>query len=180
MTRSTIEHWVQTCPNCGYCAPDIAEAFENVKSILKSDDYTKQRQDAEFPELANAFLCYSIILESKDEFAKAGWANIHAAWVCDDNELKSSADKCRNRAIALIQNADKNQQSFAEQKGLDRVILVDLLRRTGQFDEALEICNKPPQDGVEKIILDILKFQKTLINKSDTSCHTIDEVVQGN
>jgi hypothetical protein len=176
MARSTIEYWVQICPNCGFCAPDISESIDNSSKIIKSNEYIQQLKDPGLPELAKAFLCYSMILESTDEFAKAGWAIIHAAWVCDDNKQKSGADKCRYRAISLIQKADKNQQSFAKQKGLDNAILVDLLRRTGQFDSAMKICNETFRNGLDQIIIDILEFQKKLINKSDTGCHTIDEI----
>lgn len=178
MERSTINMWVQTCPSCGYCAPDISERIEKSSEVVHSDSYQQQLNNQEFPELANAFLCFSLIQESTDEYASAGWACIHAAWSCDDTGSDAGAQKCRKKAVSLLQKAKENGQKFAEEAGVEEAIMVDLLRRLSQFELALRICDDGLKKKPERIILDILQFQKVLIGKSDVACHIIAEAIR--
>lgn len=41
MERSTMCYWVQTCPQCGYCASDIAEKLQRSSGLL--NDYPSSR-----------------------------------------------------------------------------------------------------------------------------------------
>lgn len=86
------------------------------------------------------------------------------------------ARKCRKKAVALLLKAREIGQEFAEEIGAEEAILVDLLRRLGQFELALKIANEGLKKKPEKIIADILRFQKILISKSDVSCHTTAEL----
>jgi len=180
MERSTIDMWVQTCPSCGYCAPDISKRLKKSLEVVRSDSYQQQLNNPEFPKLANAFLCFSLIQESAGEYAKAGWACIHAAWACDDAGSDAGAQKCRQKAVILLQKAKENGQRFAEQLGGEEALMVDLLRRSKQFELALKTCEDGLQKNPEKIISDILQFQKTLISRSDVACHTIAEATGEN
>ncbi len=175
MVRSTISEWIQRCPECGYCAPDISERLEKASEIVHSDLYRQQLNNPEFPELANAFLCFSLIQESAGKYADAGWACIHAAWACDDAGSDASAQKCRKKAVTLLQKAKENGQKFAEQTGVEEAIMVDLLRRSGQFELALRICEDGLKKKPDKLISDILQFQKILIGKADVARHTVAE-----
>jgi len=176
MARSTIDMWVQKCPSCGYCAPDISERIKKSSEVVHSDSYQQQLNSQEFPKLANSFLCFSLIQESAGEYAKAGLASIHAAWVCDDADSDAGSQKCRKKAVTLLEKAKENGQRFAEQAGLEEAIMVDLLRRSGQFELALNTCEYGLKKNPERIISDILRFQKVLISKSEVACHTIGEV----
>lgn len=178
MRRSTMNMWVQTCPSCGYCAVEISEKIDKSSEVVHSDVYQKQLKNTEFPELANAFLCFSIIQESSGEYAGAVWTSIHAAWVCDDAENNTGAQYCRMRAVGLQQKAKEKQQMILELPGAKEAIMVDLLRRSGKFELALKTCD----DGLKKKPVEMLsgffKFQKTLINKSDTACYTIAKALR--
>lgn len=178
MKRSTINMWIQTCPFCGYCSPDISELIKKASEIIHSDSYQQQLNNPEFPKLANAFLCFSLINESVGNYAGAGWSCIHAAWTCDDARSDAGAQKCRKRAVTLLQKAKENGQRFAKQDGAEEAIMVDLLRRSGQFELAMSMCKKFTKDRkLNKLIKNILQFQKSLISKSDITCHTIAEAI---
>jgi hypothetical protein len=155
--------WVQTCPSCGYCAPDISEGIEKLSEAISSNSCKRQLDDSEFPKLANAFLCFSLIRESAGDYVRAGWASIHSAWACDDAGHDIDAQKCWKRAVTLLQKAKQNGQIFAEQAGAEEAIIVDLLRRSGQFELALKVCDDGLKKKPAKIISDILQFQKILI-----------------
>ncbi len=100
MRRSTMRGWVQRCHQCAYCAPDLSEGPAIASEVITSPAYCQQRENEAYPELANSFLCWSLIGKAADLDAEAGWAAVNAAWVCDDAEAPSAADQCRLRASA--------------------------------------------------------------------------------
>lgn len=89
MQRSTIFAWVQRCPKCGFCASNISKASDQAISVIRSEAYHEQLSDPSMPELANSFLCKSIIDETAGDYGSAAWSLIHAAWVCDDEAIWS-------------------------------------------------------------------------------------------
>ena len=100
--RWTLDTQIQNCPSCGYCAPDISEKIDGASVVVKSSSYKKQLREPELPELADAFLCFSMIMEKVGNYAKAGLACVHAAWVCDDENNDAGARRCRVKAVALL------------------------------------------------------------------------------
>lgn len=186
---ASIDMWIQRCPSCGYCAPDIFKGSQQASNIIKSEHYQKQLGNPNFPELANSFLCWSLIQESTLEFAEAAWSCIHAAWACDDASLvfddagrlqdnahiAMSAQNCRTKALASLQRARERGQRFAEQEGGEEILMVDLARRSGQFDLALHLCEEGLAKNPENIIKDILQFERVLISRHDTRAHTVKE-----
>lgn len=185
---ASIDMWIQRCPSCGYCAPDISKGVLQTSTIVYGNSYQEQLKNSDFPELANSFLCWSLIQESTLEFAKAAWACIHAAWACDDaswsfgeagfshNADKAvSAQNCRKRALTLLRQAQGRGQRFAEQEGGEEALMVDLARRSGQFDLALRICEEGLAKNADSVIKDVLQFQQTLISYQDTRDHVVKE-----
>lgn len=176
MMRSTISIWVQACPSCGYCWKDISECSEKTPEMVRSPAYRRQLENHQLPELANAFVCSSLIDEMHGQYARAGWDYIHAAWACDDSGSVISAKECRIKAVALLEKAKEKHQSFAAAAGGSEALITDLLRRSELFVKALEICKKGLSSSkTDDVILEILRFQKTLILKKDTACHTVSE-----
>lgn len=80
MERSTLFVWIQRCPQCGYCAPDLSEAPNQADQLVNGPAYKRQLSDSRFPKLANTFLCSALIQESSCQYAAAAWAHVHAAW----------------------------------------------------------------------------------------------------
>ena len=177
MERSTIDHWIQTCPECGYCAPDISKGNRKFNEIVNCDSYKKDLHDRAHPALANAFLCHSMIQESVGKIKEAAWGCIHAAWVCDDDESEDGAQNCRMKTVTLLQKAKENDPDMlSNPKGSFYALMVDLLRRSGQFGLAMSECEQGLNDQPVEIIQNILKFQKTLIQGEDKGCYTMGDV----
>jgi hypothetical protein len=177
MMRSTIKSWIQTCPSCGYCAPLISKRNKRASEFVNSNYYQEQLFNPDFSELANAFLCCSLIQENAGKYSDAGMSSIYAAWACDDDGSTAGANTCRERAIDLLQKARENNQKFAEQSGGEDTLLVDLLRRSGQFDKALNTCNEGLIKEPIELIADILRLERTLIKQKDNTCHSVSEVI---
>ena len=176
MLRSTISMWIMVCPSCGYCSMDISKCSDKSPELVRSPAYRRQLKNPQFPDTTNAFLCSSLINDLAGQYARAGWESIHAAWVCDDSASILSARECRKKAVVLLQKAKEKCQSFAAAAGGTEALLADLLRRSELFVKALKICNEGLSNNkTEAIFLEILRFQKALILKKDTACHTVAE-----
>ena len=178
--RSSIYIWVQRCSTCGYCAPDISEGTEGVKGIVESEEYRQRLKNRKFPEALNHFLCWSMIQEALGDFADAGWAALYAAWVCDDDgNIRSHAANCRQQAYGLFEQAQMKGQNFADSAQQENLIMLDLLRRCGHFDDARRLCGEllEKKDLAAKA-KQILTYEEDLIEEKDGAKHTIGEAVE--
>jgi hypothetical protein len=79
-----MEYWVQRCTACGYCAPSLSTEIPGAVDTVRSASYQNQLHSAEYPKLANEFLCLALLYEQDGQLANAGRSAVHAAWVCDD------------------------------------------------------------------------------------------------
>ena len=108
-------------------------------------------------------------------FADAAWAAVFAAWICDDNGYTESALKCRGLAIDLFYEARKHNQKFADSKEQEQVYLIDLYRRRAEFETALKICDEELNGEHTDHILDLLYYERELIDTRDSSAHNNTE-----
>ena len=177
MQRSTIYQWIQRCPSCGYCSPDLSKCEANVAEIVATDEYQNIITNTQIPEMAASFLALSYVEQTQGQFSESSWRAIHAAWICDDEYDLEASISCREKAISLINQANSHSQNIAKQAGVSEVITIDLLRRAGKFQHALELIGKAKVSDIEEIILQVLEYQKSLIENSDTSVHTISEAL---
>ncbi|MBS3921175.1 MAG: DUF2225 domain-containing protein [Deltaproteobacteria bacterium] len=170
MARSTINAWIQMCPSCGFCAPDISEEVAKAAKVVQGNVYREQLENPDYPKLANSFLCWSLIQEISEQFSDAGWASVHAAWACDDRGSIKSGQLCRMRAAHLFLRAREKGQKFAKGVGTEEaLILTDILRRADRFEEALTICEEALTKGADENVKKLLEHEKTLIEEQDTS-----------
>ena len=137
--RATIAYWVQRCPNCGYCATDISLDYPLADQVLHSAAYEKILRRRVMPEKARQFLAWALIQELNEESGGAGWATVHAAWVCDDADKAPAALECRKLALERFasQRARQGHITGFEDPGVEELVLADLCRRTSQFEAAL-------------------------------------------
>jgi len=175
MARSTIFALVQRCPECGFCASDLAAPRPGAADVVSTKEYKRQLHDPKYPGLANSFLCQALIDSACGEFSAATWALIHAAWVCDDSGRPDQAVVSRQRAAGMLAVAEEHGQQIAKPEGASTVILADLLRRSGRLDDARRTIAARGDMSIEDSIVRILDFQTALIDKKDMLCHTIAE-----
>lgn len=173
LTRSTMPSWVQTCPNCTYCAPDIAKAEAGIQAFLNQSTYQSQRTNPDFPDLANQFLCASMILAHSGKNLHAAWQSIFAAWCCDDAGQEQNALFCRNQALDLISRATRKEW-LDRRVQLDSVTRVDLLRRARRFPEALNELHRFQEIDPDVFRQRVLMFEKTLIQNQDSASYSTD------
>jgi len=72
MRRSTVPWWVSRCPECGYCAWNIAKAPATAGETVRSEIYQAQLKDPRMPDLARSFLCAALVAEAEKGLASGG------------------------------------------------------------------------------------------------------------
>jgi len=180
MLRSTLPYWVQRCPHCGYCSGDLAQNagdLTQVKTLVESSAYQAQLHDSSLSDPAPTFLCSALIQAQATSYALAGWGCIHAAWVCDDAENSAGAKRCRKQAAEFLQQARQRGQIIIQQRNAGEVVLVDVLRRSEQFELALSLCEEAQRHTSDSTLEAVLRFQSMLITSKDTGCYTVAQAL---
>jgi hypothetical protein len=178
MARSTINTWVRRCKSCGYCAADLVKASRQASELVALTSYQEQLHNAEFPTLANEFLCRSMIFLEENLAILAFWDVMHAAWACDDAEMEAAADSCRAKAIDLLLENEKRVVNMmgADNGDSNAALYVDLLRRMGRFVEVNIVIKERAGDVRQEVVKDILAFQQELVNMKDRGVHHLGEL----
>lgn len=179
MERSTICHWIQRCPSCGYCAPDISECSPDASIIIKLPDYQNIVNNKSIPDVAASFMALSYEKQHMQIFLESAWSAIHAAWICDDENNDVAARECRLVAISMIAKGKAQSQNIEYQPGVLEAITIDLMRRAGMFREAMNLAEETLTKDMEEIITQVVKFEVELINLKDIDTHTISEALSG-
>jgi hypothetical protein len=166
--RSTLSHWLQSCPACGYAAPELAYAPEGVAALVKSAQY----QNCEGPFLKHAFL-----LDQLGHHADAGWMALQGAWFFDDADDGALALGCRTVALQFWKKGKAAGQSFAETIPEEFALVTDILRRSAMFEDALGTClDALEEEELPPVIEDMLRMQKAFIEKKDFGRHSMSEL----
>ena len=169
---------VTCCPQCHFCYQDITQFPPGFKNVMESSDYLQYVNHSSLPDKAKEFLCKSLFLEHENKFVEAAWASLHAAWNCDNRYCSAESITCRNRAIGLFLFCNYNKEQVFKDENEMTVFLIDLYRRSKNFNQALKLCN----DILALPILkpqtkSIAKFHLHLINNKDTKCYTVQDAL---
>eukprot|EP01113_Clastostelium_recurvatum_P015673 TRINITY_DN1878_c0_g1_i1.p1 TRINITY_DN1878_c0_g1~~TRINITY_DN1878_c0_g1_i1.p1 ORF type:complete len:246 (-),score=42.83 TRINITY_DN1878_c0_g1_i1:455-1123(-) len=181
MQRDTMHTWVTSCQVCGYVSPDLTTlpegiAKETVADFLRSDAFAPLSQEGQ----ASVFARYAVILDKLEhDNVQAGWNSMRSAWCHDDRGDDNLACISRMQAVQFFNAAQAEGKKCMDDVGGDALLCTDLLRRAGQFEQALVECDKGlALDGVVPIIKSILEYEKGLIGARDTKCHKVEEAVK--
>lgn len=173
MQRSTMDLWVEECPDCGYVASDISDKPGRVtKEWLQSQAYVTCDGIRFRSELASEFYKQFKICLLNRKTERAFCAIHQAAWACDDSKDVKNAIVCRDLAIPLIEKLiakkHKNTENFL-------LVKADLLRRAGHFERvAAEYSDTTfDNDIMDKVRL----FQLEKAAEQDTACYTVQDAL---
>ncbi|WP_144185371.1 hypothetical protein [Elioraea rosea] len=166
MARSTMPHWLQQCPNCGYVSPRIDEADEAASAIVAGGPYRALLAEAGYPPLARRFLCRAMLLEETGDLHGAAEATLHAAWVADDSRKPDLARAWRLDAVALFRQGPRPDLE-------QRVRIVDILRRAGDFGGAAAQAGELERAGLPDPVDRVVAFERRLIAAGDVRAYTV-------
>ena len=182
--RSSQQNWVwlkaaiQCCPHCGYCADQVSDKNQQASMVIVRDDYRFQLQDEALPPLANHFNCAALIQEAGSCYGNATQCLLRATWVCDDADLLSEATAMRIKASDMIKTAVSHNAYAPFLHDVIVTVRIDLLRRSGRFDEARMSVAETRPHILDDLAGPIMDFESFLIDKGDTACHVADEAFQ--
>lgn len=169
MLRSMQYLLLQKCPNCGYVSEDVAKNDEKIqKEDLEKENYQEILNDKSINFAMKKFILRGELLKNKNN-VKAGMAYLRAAWLADDAKQYQMSQKMRSKAIQYLELSleEENNENI-------RLIIVDMYRRIGMFDEAKEYAAFILENfGLEKYKINILNYQIELCEKEDILDHTI-------
>ena len=137
------------------------------------------------PKQAIAHLRCGVMQHAGGHPAEAGHSALCAAWLCDDNaptltdgQLGDGAAQCRRAALGLFHQAREADQPFALDRIHEELLLIDLLRRTGDFVLAAERISALPMDiGEEERAIAIR--QQGWLALRDRAAHHAEEIPPG-
>ncbi len=169
MLRRMMHLTLQKCPNCGYVNNDVSIRIKDFdESILKSEEYLEILNDEKINFAIKKFKLYGFIMKDIDN-QKAGMAYLRAAWMADDAKCEKEARMLRSKAIKYLEASLKTNENENV-----KLILVDLYRRVGLFEEAHEYAMFLLNNlGLEKYKRNILFYQLKLCEDEDILDHTM-------
>ncbi len=170
--------WLAPEPPTDSRSHSSTERRDFLQSVVQGEQYRAQLHDRRFPKLANSFLCGSLIDEAGGRYVEATFGAMYAAWACDDAPKFKGARECRARAVELIQKASGRSQAFGIGLQSREALLVDALRRTGNFDSAFATCQEALGDASDEFLRNILQFQLELINRRYTAAYSVGDAIR--
>ena len=178
--RSTIAHYLEVCPHCGYVAHRIAVKASVSEDLLKSESYLTCDGRRLPNELTRNFYRRYLLSKASGDNLSAFFALLHGAWACDDaeescDEAAPAAFELRQMALCEVDSAISAITADSDREAL-LVVKADLLRRSGQFDEVLRQC--PSWEFTRDIYHRMIRYQLYLAKRCDDRCHTVTEALQ--
>lgn len=178
--RHWLDREIQHCAACGYCAPTLSKKpGPNTKRTILSEQYQLSLHDTHLPTAARYFACWALIAHAQGYIARAAWATLKAAWICDDYSHAEMAMQFRAIAAPRFETAIAAQDWPCDGEPLSHAVLVDVLRRSWQLGAAVAKAKSAllvvPATRDNEAAIDILNFQLTLCAREDFDCHDIGE-----
>jgi hypothetical protein len=147
--------------------------------VVREGRYQAQLSDWRLPRLATSFLCQSLLEEADHQYGRAARAALHAAWTCDDQPLrKRQALACRRRVVQLIHEAARRGQEVESEEWTGKVVLTDILRRSGDFASAAEECQRQMILEDDERLRSQFEYEALLIQRHDSERRALIDVIR--
>lgn len=121
LTTDPVRHEVDRCMNCGFCSTRLYSPGDVTMDDLRSPEYRQ------LLERGNLHECAAYLLSIKGRHRDAAYMYLHGAWV-------SPKDGVRLRSSAI------KELRMSEPTGDDIIVMADMLRCVGDFDQSSEIA----------------------------------------
>jgi len=173
--RDAIIYEVQVCKKCFYVNNSIDELIDKrVFEIIKSEKYlTIAKKDIN--TAAKGYLLLGEIFKYSD-IEVSGWNYLKAAWVFDDLRQYDEAVDARKQAIGYFKQLLGGLEGGRREQA--KAVVVDLLRRTGDFENAIKLANELLEETKDKkaFVIAAMKTQILLSKDEDDGCCNMEDV----
>jgi len=175
LARTAFVYDAAECPRCGFIflpRPDYATEFvkdtAELRELLVSDAYL---DCSRLSDPASRFRKAALIAEHFGAHGDAGWALLRAAWLCDDELAEDAAVTARLDAVEQLRAAIRCGQKVMDPDSAAGLLLADLLRRAGHFDDALVECEGAVGAIQDDALAAIIGQERSLIITRDRAAH---------
>ena len=180
MERDTLEHDIQQCDACGFCSPTIDSGEGVDMTQVGLPHYVSLVSGDRFPLVARRFLAFAHMAKTMGCDTRAAWASLRAAWVCDDSgsPFRDSAITCRLAALEAIDRLHAKGKTFSPDMETDQTLRLDMLRRAGEFQSAIDSAARLRAAGLPEILDRLAAFQaEQAVNRSQ-ACFTVEQAME--
>lgn len=175
--RAALPLRVQCCGSCGYCARDLSQETPGSRAAVDEEEYVEALEDESLPAKAREFLCLARLDGAAGRFDDAFWSTLSAAWIADDAGNTEAADHCRALALAALRMARAAGRRLRGGPGVEDVVEVDLLRRTGEFADAERCIRRALERRPDEVVDQLLRFERDLVAARDRDVHRVSEAL---
>jgi hypothetical protein len=173
MARDTLGNVMFRCRNCGYASSDLSSVDEGDQALVQGAEYQRILKEP-LPDLAKSYACAAFLDEVKGHVERAGALYLRVAWVCDDENEVELAREFRRRCAAHLESVIVSRPDAASEAIVTaKLVLVDVLRRAGMFEEAMGHCEELLQQELDEGSRRVARYQTSLIRTRDDACHQI-------
>lgn len=171
--EDSIDTWIEECPRCHYVAENVSDPCPVSPGYLRTESYLTGDHIEGLPKMALSFVRIALIQAMAEDFIHAESFMTEAAWICDDYDKENQARACRERSLNYLEAIDLS--NFNKDLRIFYTIRkVDLLRRTRQFEEAINIAEHDISD-LDQFNQSILDYEVALCKLHDDTAHSQDE-----
>ena len=163
--REDFRYDVQMCPHCFYCNDDISVGGE----INLGNDYMAIAKDNRIDEVSKKLLLAYKVRFAEKNYNEALQLLLEATWTLEDNNSLFYSE-----IFALL--IKQLEAMVRIERDMDyEIVLIDLLRRSGSFDKALEYIDQI-RSFDEEIIVALANYEEKLVKNGDTAHHLMEEI----
>ena len=169
--RAMLDSEITVCEKCHYANTAVDKPIAGITRLtLEEEGYQKLCQNNVLDPTAKKFLMAAYLYDKSGDMHRSGILHLMLAWHYDDLMDGELAAIARRAAIErLTRHAELSYDLNSA------TLVVDLLRRTEQFELATENANQLLEIGVSPLLEKILKFEIHLCEIRDTKVHTVAE-----
>ncbi len=198
MQRSTMEQWIEECPNCGYAYNTINEKVAGIDTLTQLfanaderpasqlwrrlfNEYRSMSDATSRPEhnLVRRFLTASKVAQIAGSADDAAHYALCAAWAADDDNDHATASICRDLAADFFRAIWLETDRPSDLRTVNATRLTDVLRRAKHWDDAIALSDQLLGGELDETIRAVLTFQREASLKQDAACYTVAKATDG-
>lgn len=162
------------CPNCGYATAEPYTLIpDDIKVLVKDDNYQNILKSKQYDDTCRKLLLAGYLSVKNRNAKEAGYHYLLAFWYMKEHGF-AEFEKAREKAIKNFERFLKETPDYEV-----AMILVDLLRQSERFDEAMEtLISLKQYIANNNVLKNVSLYEEKLIKSKDSKSHRLEEVTE--
>ncbi|MGN1346495.1 MAG: hypothetical protein ACI4V1_06895 [Eubacteriales bacterium] len=157
---------VTLCPHCGYATANIRRpAYPGAEKWVQTENYREMLRSRKYGEEGKKLLLAGFLARKAGDHSESAYCYLSAWWYLTENRSPEAGR-------ALKQAIEQYRLYLAEEENhAAALVLIDLLRQAGEFDEASETADSLENYLEDPEHRDILRIERKWIGLRDSRAH---------